>query len=146
MSASRIPGRRGGLLLLSTALCFVLAAPVWAQDQPASEEQEEIVVDAVKSAGRAPLIGVPTPGEVTTVGAVKRVGSDALLMLPGTRLALEGKPTQPDYLVPRELRYSAGADPQLESAELILLERITEVRGRVAPSPPRRRGSMPSRR
>ena len=43
-------------------------------------------------------------------------------MLPGTRFDLEGKPTQPDYPVPRDIRYSAGADPQMDFAKKLLTE------------------------
>ena len=64
MSALRTPGRRGGLLLLSTALCFGLAAPVWAQDQAASEEQEEIVVTGSRI-HRDPLNNASPVADVT---------------------------------------------------------------------------------
>ncbi len=43
MFASRTPGRDAGLLLLSTALYLALAAPVWAQEEAASEEEEIVV-------------------------------------------------------------------------------------------------------
>jgi iron complex outermembrane recepter protein len=64
MSASHTPGRRGGLLLLSTALCFALAAPVRAQDQPASEEGEEIVVTGSRI-HRDPLNNASPVADVT---------------------------------------------------------------------------------
>ena len=81
---------------------------------------KEVVVHQAQEQHRAPLVGTPTPGHVTAVGAVRRVGSDGMLLLPGFRLALEGRPTAPDYYIERDLRYAAGADPQLERAKQIL--------------------------
>ena len=51
---------------------------------------KEIVVDAVKRTGRAPLIGEATPGHVTSVGGVVAVGEDGLLLLPGQKFSLDG--------------------------------------------------------
>ncbi|UCE59807.1 MAG: hypothetical protein JSU63_20485 [Phycisphaerales bacterium] len=87
---------------------------------------KEVVVDAVKQAGVATLVGTSTPGEVTSVGSVRRIGPDGLLMLPAHRTALEGKPTQPDYWVDRDIRYCAGADPQIKRAKEILVGLIRE--------------------
>ncbi len=87
---------------------------------------KEIVVDAVKRYGRGPLIGQPTPGAVTSVGGVRPVGDDGLILLPGQILELEGKPTDPDYLVERDIRYCAGDDPQLRAAKRILAGLIRE--------------------
>ncbi len=81
---------------------------------------KEIVVDAVKRAGAAPLVGLPTPGHVISVGGLRRTGGDGLLMLPGMRFELEGKPTQPDILVERDIRYCGGDDQQMHVAELLL--------------------------
>ena len=69
-------------------------------------------------------MGTPTPGHVTEVAGMHRIGKDGLLMLPGEPAALEGRPTRPDYLVTRDIRFCAGADPQLERAKEILAERI----------------------
>ena len=85
---------------------------------------KEIVVDAVKRADRAPLVGEPAPGAVTAVGGVVSIGEDGLLLLPGFSFELEGNPTQPDYLVERDIRYCAGADPQLDAAKEILTRLI----------------------
>jgi len=83
---------------------------------------KEIVVHAVQKADRAVLIGEPTPGDVTSIGAVRQVGSDGLLMLPGQVLELEGHSTKPDILMPRNIRYAAGADPQLKVALAVLVD------------------------
>jgi C-terminal processing protease CtpA/Prc len=87
---------------------------------------KEIVVSAVQRRNRALLVGTPTAGHVTPLGALRRVGRDGLLMLPGEPLALEGRPTQPDVYVARDIRFSAGADPQLDCAAA-LLARLVEV-------------------
>jgi C-terminal processing protease CtpA/Prc len=89
---------------------------------------KEIVVDAVQTAERAPLVGTPTPGEVTSVGAIRRVGRDGLLMLPGQTFSLEGNPTKPDYPVSRDIRHCAGADPQLRKAKQVLADLIFKAR------------------
>lgn len=89
---------------------------------------KEIVVDAVQTAGRAPLVGTPTPGAVTSVGAIRRVGENGLLMLPGQTFSLEGNPTRPDYPVSRDIRHCAGADPQLKKAKQILADLILKAR------------------
>ncbi len=91
---------------------------------------KEIVVHAVQREGRAPLVGVATPGHVTTVGSVRHVGENGLLMLPGRPLALEGKPTYPDYYVERDVRYCAGRDIQLLEAKGILADLIRKTRER----------------
>ncbi|MGD2108633.1 MAG: S41 family peptidase [Phycisphaerae bacterium] len=91
---------------------------------------KEIVVDAVQTAGRAPLIGEPTPGHVTSVGAIRRVGKDGLLELPGQTFSLEGNPTMPDYPVERRLPYCAGADPQMRKAKQVLSRLIREAQTR----------------
>ena len=85
---------------------------------------KEIVVRAVKDQQRAPLIGSPTPGSVTTVGGIRRIGEDGLLMLPGHRLSLEGDPTHPHFFMDRDIRYGAGRDAQLAWAKDILTEYI----------------------
>lgn len=81
---------------------------------------KEIIVYGVKKAGRAPLVGEPTPGHVISVGGVVNIANDGLLMLPGHPFALEGKPIQPDYLIPRDIRYCGGDDPQMDFAKDLL--------------------------
>ena len=104
---------------------------------------KEMVVYDVKKAGRAPLVGTPTPGDVTNVGAIRMVGADALVMLPGRKFALEDKPVYPDYLVPRDIRYAAGEDPQLDFAKELLDEkagtgtRPPDAEASEKPAPPR---------
>ena len=85
---------------------------------------KELVVDEAKRRKRALLVGTPTPGEVTSVGGIRRVGSDAVLMLPGHRFALEGHPTTPDVHVERDIRYTAGADSQLKIAKELLADLV----------------------
>ncbi len=93
---------------------------------------KEILVDGVKRYGRGPLVGAPTPGAVTSVGGVRRVGEDGLIMLPGRRFDLEGNPTEPDYPVTRPIPYCAGADPQMEKAKQVLADLIESGTGRPA--------------
>ncbi|UCC28733.1 MAG: hypothetical protein JSU86_11085 [Phycisphaerales bacterium] len=97
---------------------------------------KEILVHEAQQRGRAPLVGTPTPGHVTSIAAVRRVGKDGLLMLPRRTMELEGHPTQPDHLIERDIRFCAGADPQLERAKKILAERIRASRqpGSLAPA------------
>jgi len=89
---------------------------------------KEIVVHKVKKARRAPLVGDSTPGHVVSVGALRQIGDDGLLMLPGQRFALEGKPTEPDYAVQRDIRHCAGADPQMDFAKKLLARMAREQR------------------
>jgi len=102
--------------------------PVVILTDDGTRSAKEIVVHAVQEAGRAPLVGQPTPGAVTSVGAVVPVGGDGLLLLPGHSFDLEGKPTQPDHLVKRDIRYSAGSDPQLAKAKEILADLVRQTR------------------
>ena len=66
------------------------------------------------------MIGEATPGHVTSVGGVVAVGEDGLLLLPGQKFSLEGRPVEPDFPMAREIRYSAGADPQMSLAKEVL--------------------------
>ncbi len=94
--------------------------PVVILTDDGTRSAKEMLVDAAKRRNRATLIGVPTPGHVTTVGAFRRVGDDGVLILPGRRSPLEGHPTTPDVLVDRPIPYSAGKDPQLSVAKQVL--------------------------
>ncbi len=94
---------------------------------------KEIIVDQVRKYHRAPLVGEPSVGHVISVGGIRRVGDDGLLLLPGHRFELEGKPILPDYPVERTIAYSAGADPQIRMAKQILAERIRQKRTRTDP-------------
>ncbi len=97
---------------------------------------KELLVREAQRRGRAPLVGTPTPGHVTTIAGLRRVGKDGLLMLPGRRMELEGRPTRPDYPVKRDIRYCAGTDPQFERAKEILAAQIRASReaGSLAPT------------
>ncbi|MCH7704922.1 MAG: hypothetical protein IIB61_07410, partial [Planctomycetes bacterium] len=85
---------------------------------------KELVVYAAKKAGITTLVGTPTPGAVTAVGGIVDIGEDAMLLLPGFKFELEGKPTLPDHHIERDLPYCAGADPQLDLAKELLAKRI----------------------
>jgi carboxyl-terminal processing protease len=90
---------------------------------------KELVVHAVRQAGRAPLIGTPTPGNVTAVGRMVHVGTDGFLLIPGFKFPIEGKPTIPDHLIDRRIPHLAGADPQLELAKEIAAQLIVPALG-----------------
>jgi len=96
--------------------------PVVILTDTGTRSAKEIVVDAVKRAGRAVLVGSPTPGEVSAVDVERTgaVGDDGFLLLPWFRFPLEGHPVQPDFLVPRRLPYCAGYDPQIALAKDVL--------------------------
>ena len=94
--------------------------PVVILTDDGTRSAKEMLVDVAKRRNRATLVGVPTPGHVTTVGAFRRVGDDDLLILPGRRSRLEGHPTMPDVYVERPIPYSAGKDPQLSVAKQVL--------------------------
>ncbi|MCC7293130.1 MAG: hypothetical protein IT449_13805 [Phycisphaerales bacterium] len=94
---------------------------------------KELLVHDAREAGRAVLVGTPTPGHVTAVGGMPRIGADAVLILPGFRFALEGKPTQPDVLVERDLRHAAGRDPQLDRAVEVLGQLVRQRKGPTGP-------------
>ena len=117
------------------------AKPVVILTGDGTRSAKEIVVDAVKRAGRAPLIGEATPGHVTSVGGVVPIGDDGLLLLPGHRFALEGKPATPDFPMAREIRYSAGADPQMVLAKEVLAKLV---RQRVRPPTLLRKNGAPA--
>lgn len=105
------------------------ATPLWTKPiviltGVGTRSAKEIVVDAVRKAGRAPLVGTPTVGHVTAVGGLRTISQDGYLMLPGFKSELEGHPIKPDYHIDRDIRYAAGADPQLEFAKLLLTELV----------------------
>jgi carboxyl-terminal processing protease len=85
---------------------------------------KELVVAAARDYDHVTLLGTPTPGQVTSVGRLVPIGDDGLLMLPGYRFPQEGKQTLPEIRVDRDIRYSAGADPQLQAAKDALVSMI----------------------
>ncbi len=97
---------------------------------------KELLVHDAREAGRAVLVGTPTPGHVTAVGGMPRIGADAVLILPGFRFALEGKPTQPDILIERDLRHAAGRDGQLDRAVEVLGDLVRERKSKQPPVNP----------
>lgn len=94
-----------------------------------SRSSKEILAYAFKEQKIGTVIGTPTPGAV--------VGGRAFLMSDGSLLyvavvnvyvngntRLEGKGVTPDLVVPFELQYAQGADPQKERA---ILEAVQEL-------------------
>jgi len=93
-----------------------------------SRSGKEILAFAFQRYKIGPVIGSPTAGAV--VGGrpypLKRGGvlylAVADVKVDGVRL--EGNPVQPDVVVERTIPYCQGADPQLEKALEVLLERV----------------------
>ena len=90
----------------------------------------EMFPAAMKSAGLAKLVGMPTPGYVIYTSGTRLVDGTSI-RLPGTGVfRLDGSPTEnlgqePDYKVditPEE--YFAGKDPQLDKAIDVLLKSL----------------------
>lgn len=89
----------------------------------------DIFAAAFKKAG-IPLVGTETAGDVVA-GRGFLLPDDSLLVLAvadvlvdGERL--EGNPVQPDIVVPFDIRYADGADPQLDAALDVLMSRLPE--------------------
>jgi len=95
---------------------------------------KEIVAYKVKEAGRAPLVGEPTPGHVISVGGIVEIGNDGILMLPGFRFDQEGQRISPDYLIERDIRYCGGEDAQMEFARDFLGSLVRQEEAGVAGS------------
>ncbi len=93
---------------------------------------KEIVVNEIRKKGRALLVGTETPGHVTAVGGIPTIGEDAMLMLPGFKFDLEGHPIHPDIRVERDIRYCAGADPQLDKGKDVLAQIVRQWEGGIA--------------
>lgn len=130
-----------------TAIDFLLGGAPEGWEKPVviltaegTRSAKEIIVNRARDAGRATLVGTPTPGAVTSVDAIERIGDDAVLMTPGRRFHLEGNPTLPDVLIERELPYAAGRDPQLQAALDILTAKVRERREPPQPEPTERDG------
>ncbi len=79
----------------------------------------EVFAFSLQRAG-IPLVGTPTPGEV--IAARPFILSDGSFLLIATCAVkvdgeiLEGNGVQPDVVIPHEIAYAAGNDPQLEAA------------------------------
>ena len=89
----------------------------------------DIFAAAFKKAGIT-LVGTETAGDVVA-GRGFLLPDDSLLVLAvadvlvdGERL--EGNPVQPDIMVPFDIRYANGADPQLDAALEALMTRLPE--------------------
>lgn len=81
---------------------------------------KEVIVHAFRRHGIGPVVGERTAGAV--LGGQPFVLRDGSLLMLATADVLvdgerlEGVGVEPDLMVPRELRHSAGRDPQLEAA------------------------------
>lgn len=89
---------------------------------------KEIVAHGFQRYGYGPIVGERTAGAVTA-GRCFPLGSDAVLYLAvGSVLVdgerLEGSGVAPDLEVSRDVRYAAGADPQLDAALDLLADRL----------------------
>jgi carboxyl-terminal processing protease len=89
----------------------------------------DIFANAFKENG-IPLVGTETAGDVVA-GRGYLLPDDSLLvvavadvLVDGRRL--EGSPVQPDIEVPFDIRYSDGADPQLDAALDVLVAQLTD--------------------
>jgi|GEM_PF-6771586 len=119
-----IAGRGTRFLLGSQSSEALWQKPAVILIDDGTRSAKEMLVSEVKDAGRAALVGMPTPGHVTSVGGFRRVGNDGLLMLPGQRFRLEGHPVTPHVQIDRPIPYSAGKDPQLDMGKLVLAKLI----------------------
>lgn len=90
---------------------------------------KEVLAYGFKAFGLGPVVGTRTAGAV--VAGKPFVLADGSLLFLAVRdvtvdgLRLEGVGVEPDTVVPFDVRYSAGADPQLERALAVAAERVT---------------------
>lgn len=90
----------------------------------------EIVAFGFRKNELGPLVGTTTQGSVTT-GDVFLTPGGGILLLGIRSLSFDGQVLEkvgitPDVMVPMPLPYAAGADPQLEAAVRIAIERATQ--------------------
>jgi C-terminal processing protease CtpA/Prc len=94
----------------------------------------EILAYSLKKNG-VPLVGAPTAGNVLA-GTAYLLPDDSILELAVADvfvdgLRLEANPVQPDVPVAFDVRYAAGADPQLDAATAVLAGRLNAAAGSV---------------
>ena len=92
----------------------------------------EILAHALKTGG-VPLVGANTAGAVVA-GRAFMLPDDSLLLLAVADVTvdgerLEGVGVAPDIAVPFDVRYAAGADPQLDAAAAELVRGLTRTAG-----------------
>ena len=85
----------------------------------------EIFAYGLKAEG-VTLVGMPTAGNVVA-GRGFALPDDSLVIIAGSDAdvdgaRLEGAPVTPDVVVPFDVRYAAGRDPQREAAIATLVE------------------------
>jgi C-terminal processing protease CtpA/Prc len=93
--------------------------PVVAVIDEGSRSGMEIYAHALKKHG-IPLVGVTT-AKAVVAGTAYLLPDDSLLILAVTDVhvdgeRLEGRGVDPDIVVPFDIRYAAGADPQMDAA------------------------------
>ena len=93
--------------------------PVVAVIDEGTRSSMEILAYTLKKAG-IPLVGVPTAGNVLAATAYGLPDGSILELAVQNVLidgqSLEGHPVMPDVTVPFDVRYAAGADPQMDAA------------------------------
>ena len=93
---------------------------------------KEVFAYAFKEYGIGPVVGEPTAGAVVG-GTALFMKDDYLLYLAVADLTcdgkrLEGKPVEPDVLLPHSLPYCAGADPQQDCALALMARSVVEMK------------------
>lgn len=101
--------------------------PVVAIIDEGSRSGIELLAYSLKKNG-VPLVGEPTAGDVLA-GTAFVLPDDSLLVLAVADVLVDGKhlegaPVTPDIEVPFAVPYAAGADPQRDAAEAVLLEML----------------------
>jgi carboxyl-terminal processing protease len=119
-----ITDRRGTQTLRDTQL----RGPTVVLVNGGTRSGKEIVAFAAKRAKAATLVGEQTAG-AALAGRPFCLGNGSLLYLAVADVSvggerLEGRGVAPDVLVPFDVRYSAGADPQLAKAIGLLAARV----------------------
>jgi carboxyl-terminal processing protease len=103
--------------------------PVVAIVDAGTRSSMEILAYSLKKNG-IPLVGAPTAGDVLAATAYALPDGSLLelavqdVTVDGQRL--EGHPVTPDVAVPFDVRYAAGADPQMDRAMAVLGQRLAE--------------------
>ena len=110
-----VTGRDGAVRYVNTRF----DKPVVAVIDEGSRSGMEIYAHALKKNG-VPLVGVTT-AKAVVAGTAYLLPDDSLLILAVTDVhvdgeRLEGRGVDPDIVVPFDIRYAAGADPQMDAA------------------------------
>ncbi len=108
---------------------FRFPKPVVAIIDAGTRSGMEVLAYSLKKNG-VPLVGAPTAGNVVA-GTAYLLPDDSLLEVAVADVFVDGQrleknPVQPDVAVPFDVRYAAGADPQLDAATSLLAERLEQ--------------------